>query len=67
VSAAQCSGALCVYSTVWRGTVCVQHRVECYCVCNAKCRDALFVYCTGLRGTVCVLDSLERHCVCTGE
>jgi len=37
VCTAQCREALCVYCTVYRGTVCVLHSVERHCVC---------VYCT---------------------
>ena len=46
VCSAQCREALCVYCTVYRGTVCVLHSVERHCVCTAQCREALSVYCT---------------------
>ena len=38
---AQSTEALCVYCTVYRGTVCVLHSVERHCVCTAQCREAL--------------------------
>jgi len=48
---AQSREALCVYCTVYRGTVCVLRSLERHCVC----------------GIVCVLHSLERYCVCTAQ
>ena len=59
VCIAQFIEALCVYCTVYRGTVCVLHSVERHCVCTAQSTEALCVYCTVYRGTVCVLHSQE--------
>ena len=68
VCTAQSIEALCVYCTVYRGTMCVLHSLERHFVCTAqsrealcvycKCIEALCVYCTVYRGTVCVLHSL---------
>jgi len=41
VYTAQSREALCVYCTVYRGTVCVLHSLERHCVCTAQSREAL--------------------------
>ena len=45
VCTAQCTEALCVYCTVYRGSVCVLHSAL-VCVCTAQSTEALCVYCT---------------------
>ena len=46
VCIAQPIEALCVYCTIYRGTVCVLYSVESHWVCTAQSRGALCVYCT---------------------
>jgi len=43
VFTSQFRNALCVYFTVWIGTVCGLHRLARICVCTAQCRGALCV------------------------
>ena len=50
VCTAQSIEALCVYCTVYRGTVCAAQSIE-----------ALCVYCTVYRGTVCTAQSIEAR------
>jgi len=65
VCTAQCIEALCVYWTVWRGTVfvvhrlercmCVLHSVERHCVCTAQSREVCVCVCTAqCRKPLCV-------------
>ena len=56
VYTAQCREALCVYCTVWRGTVYVLYSLE-WCVCVLHSEERC----------MCVLHSVEGHCVCTAQ
>jgi len=43
VCTVQSRGTLCVYCTVYRGTVCVLHSVEGHCVCTVQSREAVHI------------------------
>jgi len=46
VCTVQCKGAMCVYCTVYSGTLCVLYSTERHCVFIVEYREAIYVYCT---------------------
>ena len=62
VCTAQCREALCVYCTVYRGTVCVLQSVERYSVCTAPCREVRV--CTAQCREVCLCTAKWREGLC---